>query len=451
MPTIIKETLDPLNATIRINISNQDYEPVVNDSLKKLSKKADVKGFRKGMVPVGHIKKLYGNEILADELNKIINQELTKYLDENKIEILGSPLPRPDDENTQLNIYETKEYVFAYDLGLYPEFELSLLSSNTSIDQYVVKAHEQAIQKEIERIQKRYGQMTNPEDGVAKGDVLFVKFTELDESGNVKEGGVENATPVNLEQFQEQLASDWLGKKPSDFFDVEIKKALLADAEDILHNFLNVKGHPPISEKFRITLEKINRNIPAELNQELFDKLFGEGKVQTPEALKEEVKKMIEDAYVKESNYLLNNHIVKYFLENTQFELPHDFLKRWIKVSNEQPVTDEQVEHDYDGFAKNLKWTIIVNKIRKENNIEVKPEDIKAQTLEVIRGYYGFPDNEESNKILSSLADEMMKKEDHIKRTYEELADKMALDFIKSKITLNPKEISVEEFADLIK
>ncbi|MDZ4845708.1 MAG: trigger factor [Chitinophagales bacterium] len=449
MATITQENIDAQNATVKIQLSTQDYEPLVSESLKKLSKKADVKGFRKGMVPVGHIKKLYGNEVLADELNNLINKELTKYLTDNKIEILGSPIPKLDDGQQELDIHSQKEYQFSYDLGLHPHFDVSALSDATKVNQYTVKTDEQAVEKEVERLRKRVGEMTNPEDGVAKDDILFVKFQELDEAGNVKEGGVENSTAVPLEKFEDKVADQLLGKKPGEYLDVEMMKALKADEEQIIHNYLKLTDHRHLNKTFRVHLTKINRAIPAEVNQVLFDKVFGEGAVKSVEEFREKLKSEIEKAYVQQGEQLLNRDIVNMFIENTNVNLPDAFLKRWIQVSSEKPVTMEQVEHDYNGFAKNLKWTLIVNKIKKENNLEVTPDEMKAHTIKVMGSYYGFPDNEETNKMLGALADDMLKKEEHAKRTYEELADKKVLDFMKSKITLTQKEISVEEFGKL--
>ncbi len=449
MATITQENIDAQNATVKIQLSTQDYEPLVSESLKKLSKKADVKGFRKGMVPVGHIKKLYGNEVLADELNNLINKELTKYLSDNKIEILGSPIPKLDDGQQELDINAQKEYQFSYDLGLHPHFEVSALSSDTKVSQYTLKIDEQAIDKEVERLRKRLGEMTNPEDGVVKEDVLFVKFQELDETGNVKEGGVENSIAVPLEKFTEQVAAQWLGKKPNDYLDVELMKALDADEEQIVHTYLKLHDHRHLNKTFRAHLVKINRPIPAEVNQALFDKVFGEGAVKSLEEFRGKLKGEIEKIYAKETEHLLNRDIVNAFIENTNVNLPDAFLKRWIQVSSEKPVTMEQVEHDYNGFAKNLKWTLIVNKIKKENNLEVTADEMKAHSIRVLGDYYGFPDNEESNKMLGAIADDMLKKEEHVKRTYEELADKKAIDFIKTKITLVPKEVTVEEFGKL--
>ncbi len=450
MVTITKETIDAQNATLKINVSPQDYEPLVSGSLKKLIKKAEIKGFRKGFVPVGHIKKLYGNEVLAEELNNLINKELTKYLTDNKIEILGSPLPHENGSKMQLEVNEQKNYEFAYDLGLNPMIEVMALSSETKIARYEVKIDEKAVDSEIERVQKRYGEMSNPDDGVAKDDILYVKFIELDESGNVKEGGVQNAAAVPLAKFEDKVSEQWIGKKSGEYLDVELMKSLKADEEDIIHHYLKLQDHRHLNKTFRIQLEKINRIQPAEVNQQLFDKLFGEGNVKSVEEFRGKLKTELETAYRKESEHLLNRDIVNTFLEKTNVQLPDEFLKRWIQSSSDKPVTREQVEHDYTGFAKNLKWTLIVNKIKKENSLDVSADEMKAHTQQVIRNYYGLPDNEESNKMLGGMADEMLKKEEHVKRTYEELIDKKVLELIKSKVTIDAKEISIDEYNKLV-
>jgi len=449
MATITRETVDAQNATVKISITPQDYEPLVSESLKKLSKKAEIKGFRKGLVPVGHIKKLYGNEVLAEELHNLINKELTKYLTENKIEILGSPLPHENGGKQQLEINEKKSYEFAFDLGLNPMIEVTALNPETKVTRYIVKIDDKAIDKEIEYTRNRYGEMTNADDGLKKGDILFVQFIELDESGNVKEGGVQNSVPVPLSRFKDDVKEKWMGRKPGESIDVELMKSLDSDEEEIIHYYLNLKEHRVVNKIFRITLEKINRIHPAELNQQLFDKLFGEGQVKTVEELRERVKKELEEAYQKESEQLLNRHIVDTFIERTNVQLPDEFLKRWLQHSSEKPIAREQVEHEYSGFARSLKWSLISNKIKKDNNIAVTADDMKAHTQQIIRNYYGLPDNDDSNRMLAGLADEMLKKEDHVKRAYEELSDRKILEFIKSKITLIDKEVTAEEFGKL--
>lgn len=450
MMTITKEEIDTQNATLKINVTPQDYEPLVTNSLKKLSKKADIKGFRKGFVPVGHIKKLYGNEVLAEELNNLINKELTKYLSESKIEILGSPLPHANGEKLQLDVNEQKNYEFFYDLGINPQIEVKALSPETKITQYEVEIDSKAIDTESESVQKRYGEMSNPEDGVVEGDILYVKFMELDENGNLKEGGVENTIAVPLTKFEDKIAEQWMGKKRGEHLDIELMKSLKADEEEIIHHYLKLHGHQHLNITFRIHLEKINRITPAEINQQLFDKLFGEDTVKSEEEFREKLKKELEAAYKKECEHLLNRDTVNVFLEKTNVQLPDKFLKRWIQSSSEKPVTSEQVEHDYSGFAKNLKWSLIVSKIKKDNNIEVSAEEMKSHTQETIRNYYKMEETEETKKMLDGLADNMLKKEDHVKRTHEELLDKKVLELIKSKITLVNKKVKSEEFKKLI-
>ncbi|HXH17817.1 MAG TPA: trigger factor [Chitinophagales bacterium] len=449
MVSITKETIDAQNAILKINIPPQDYEKLVNESLKKLSKKAEIKGFRKGFVPVGHIKKLYGNDVLAEELNNLINKELTKYLTDNKIEILGSPLPHANGEKQQLDVNERKSYEFVYDLGLNPMIEVTALNPDTKITRYEVKIDDMAVNKEIENVQRKYGEMTNPDDGVIKGDILYVKFIELDEQGNIKEGGVQHSIAVPLSRFEDNIAEQWLGKKPNEYLDVELMKSLKADVEEIIHHYLKLQEHPHLNKIFRIRLEKINRIVPAEVNQQLFDKLFGEGVINTEEEFREKLKGELENYYKAQSEQLLNHDIIDTFLEKTNVPLPDEFLKRWIQYSSDKPVTREQVEHDYGRFAQNLKWMLIANKIKKDNQLNVTDEEMKEHTTRLIRSYYGLEDTEENNRMLGGIADKMLEKEEHVKRTYEELTDKKVLEFIKSKVTLVTKEVSSEEFAKL--
>lgn len=444
--TITKETVDAQNATVKISITPQDYEPLVSESLKKLSKKVEIKGFRKGFVPLGHIRKLYGNEVLAEELNNLINKELTKYLTENNIEILGSPLPHRNGEQTRLDISEHKSYEFCFDLGLNPVIEITALNPETKITRYKVIIDDEAVDKEVNYWQKRHGQMTNPEDGVVDGDILLVKFIELDEGGNVKEGGVQNSVPVPLTRFKDPVKEYWMGKKPGESIDVELLSSLDADEEGIIHYYLKLKEHRHLNKNFRVVLEKINRIIPAEINQALFDQVFGQGQVKSADEFRQRVKRELEQAYQGESLRLLNRCIADALVEKTSVPLPDEFLKRWLQHNSEKPLTREQVEHDYDSFSKKLKWALIASKIKKDNKLEVSADDMKIRTQQIIRSYYKLEDNEATNKMIAGIADEMLKKEEHVKRTYDELADRKVLDFIKSQVTLVDKDVTVEEF-----
>ncbi|GIV33490.1 MAG: peptidylprolyl isomerase [Chitinophagales bacterium] len=449
MATITQETIDSQNAVLKIKVTPQDYEPLLNEALRKLSKKIELKGFRRGFVPVGHVRKLYGNEVLAEELNNLINREISRYLAENKVEILGQPLPHPNGDKIQLDINEKKEYEFAYDLGLNPMFELTALVPETQVTRYEVVIDDKLIDKEISALQKRYGEVTNPEDGVQPEDTLVIKFAELNDALQVKENGVQSVRPVPLSRFSEPLREQWIGKKPGEYLDVELMHALQAEEEEIIHHYLQLKEHRPLEKHFRLQLEKIIRIKPAELNQEFFDKVFGKERVTSVEAFRDELRKELQEAFATDAGHLLNKKIVETLLAKTYMQLPDAFLKRWLRASSENPLTDADLEREYPEFAKSLKWTLIRGRIAKDNNLVVSREEIKAYLESSIRNYYHAADSEENNKLISDLALEMMKNEEHLRRATEAIVDQKVMEFIKSKISIVQQQITAEEFNKL--
>lgn len=451
---ITKEQIDDLNAVLTINIDTADYQPKIETALKTLGKKVDLKGFRKGMVPAGLVKKMYGNQVLAEELDKLINESLNNYFKENELQVLGNPMPK-EGKQQNIDINAPTSYEFVYDLGLAPKIDLgSYLGKKTTLTQYQIKPSAADLDKETENLRKRFGKVTTPDVPAVEDDVVYAQFQELDEAGNVKEGGVDHSSAFAVDMVTDKTAHDKLvGLKPGESVEVDIFAMMDKDRNDIAKQLLGLDAAAAekVGDIFKLTLVRINRTAPADMDQEFFDKVFGKDEVKTEEEFRTKLEAEYTKAFANEGKRQFAQDLVEDFTESLNINLPDEFLKRWLLVSNEKPITPEQVEEGYPDFARNLKWQLIVNNISKDNEaVKVTPEDIKAETkagiIQQFGQMQGFAMDDEQ---LNDWANEMMANKEHVQRTYEYLTEQKLIEYIKDKITVNEKEITLDDFKNL--
>ena len=446
---ISQEKIDNLNAVVTINIKPEDYQPRVDKAIKDHAKKAKIPGFRPGMVPPSHIKKMYGKSILVDEVNNLLSDSLNNYIDEQKLQVLGQPLPKSDDK--EYNWDFSDDFVFNYELGLAPEFDIDF-SSNDKVTEYVIKPDPETLAARITNIRKSYGKMTNP-DVSADGDVLYADLVQLSPDGSVFEGGISNTTSVRLDQVQNaEIKKSLIGLKKGDVVTLDIQKAYDEDAVRIAAILkIDEATATDLRSNFQLTVKNVNRLEESDLNQEFFDKLFGEGIVTTEEGFRDEITKEIEAMFAQDSDRKLQNDLYKLAIEKAQFQLPDEFLKRWLKVTNEK-LTDEELAGGYEDFAKNLKWTLIENKVITDNKIEIKYEEVfaaaKARLDAQFRMYSPQPLNEEQ---LAQYTVQFLQNKEQANKIFEEVKALKVLDHLKSIVTLDKIEITDKKFAELEK
>jgi len=445
---ITQEKIDSLNSIVTIKIQPEDYQPKVDKAIKENAKKAKIAGFRPGMVPPAHIKKMYGKSILVDTINNLLSDSLNNYITENKIEVLGQPLPKIDD-NTNLNWDFAENFEFNYEVGLAPEFEVNF-SSADKLTQYEIKVDDETLAARIKNIRRSYGKMTNP-DVSADDDVLYSELKQLSPDGSVFEGGISNTTSVRLDQIKdEKIKKSLIGLKKEDVLSFDIQKAFDNDAAKVA-GLLNIEEEEAadLKSKFQLTVKNVNRLEESDLNQEFFDKLFGAGVVTTEEEFKAKITEEVEAMSAQDAERRLQNDLYNYALNKIQFDLPDEFLKRWLKATNEK-LTDEELDKDYDNFAKNLKWTLIENKIIKENSIEIKYEDVfelAKQRLDAqFRMYSPQPLAEEQ---LAQYTVQYLQNKENGNKIFEEVKAVKTLDFLKGIVTLDKKQINHDEFSKL--
>jgi len=446
---ITQEKTGNLNAVVKIKIAPADYTGKVDKAIKDQAKKAQLPGFRKGMVPASHIKRMYGKSILVEEVNNLLNDTLSNYIAEQKLEILGQPLPKMDDER-EFKWDNTDDFEFDYELGLAPAFDVNI-SSKDKFTQYIIKADKETLEERIKNIRRSYGKMSNPEAS-AEGDVLYAELVQLGADGSVFEGGITNTATLRLDQVTDKkILKSLVGLKKDDVVTIDIQKAF-GDAA-ITAKALNISEEDAaeLKSNFQLTVKNVNRLEESDLNQEFFDKLFGEGTVTDEAGFREKITEEIESMFKQDAERQLSNDIYEQLLTKHNFELPDEFLRRWLKATNEK-LTDEELAEGYDDFAKNLKWTLIENKIIKDNNIEIKYEDVvaaaKAKLDAQFRMYSPSPLPEDQ---LAQYAVQFLQEKENANRTFEEVKALKTFEQIKTIVTLEDKAIDYDKFIELNK
>ncbi|MCF6167208.1 trigger factor [Lutibacter sp.] len=432
---ITKENIDALNAVVKVEISAADYQDKVATILKDYRKKADIPGFRKGQVPMGMVKKQYGKSVMIDEVNKLLQESLNNFLVEEKLDILGNPLPKMKDDFS----WEAEDYLFEFELGLAPQFEVNL-DAKKKITQYNIIADEELLEKEVENIQKRYGKIISKpvvEEGVNITGTFVNEEKEINKKSTIELASIKGK--ANQKKFIGKKVGDVIELKTKGLFDDDHKlMGALGLDHDAIHGL-------DISVTF--TIEEINKTELAEVNQELFDKVFGPGVVKSKEELVAKIKEDAEKQFQTQADQQLLNDVTEYLVENTKFELPAEFLKKWLAVAGEKPMTSEQAEEEFEKSEKALRYQLIEGKVLKENNIKIDFEELKEFAKGFVKAQmaqYGQLNPEE--KELDDIVQRVLSNQDEAKRLQEQLVSQKLLSFYKENITFKVKEVNYEKF-----
>ncbi|MGD1947960.1 MAG: trigger factor [Croceivirga sp.] len=432
---ISKEQIDNLNAVVKVAITKEDYEEKVNDILKNYRKQANIPGFRKGQVPMGLIKKQYGKAVLVDEVNKLIQDNLNKYLTEEKLDVLGNPLPKPQEDFD----WNTEDFDFEFELGLAPDFEVKL-KTKKSVTRYKIEADKKMVNEQVERLQKQYGKI------ISKPEVT--KTAEVNGTFLDTAHAIDHKTTVEITKIKSKKAIDlFVGKKVGETITLKTKGLFKEDY--LLSSSLGITADK--AEKLNIevdfTIQEINERQPAELNQELFDKLFGEGEVKSEAEMKEKIKTDSEKQFEQQSDQKLLNDITERLIDETKFELPSEFLKKWIQVSGEKELSDIEAADEYEKSEKGLRYQLIEGKIIKENDLQVQFDELKEFAKGFIKSQmaqYGHMNPQEEE--LNNISTRVLSNQDEVKRLSEQLMSQKLLELYKEKANLKTKEISYENF-----
>ena len=426
---------DSLNSIITINLERSDFELKVESVLKNYRKTANIPGFRKGNVPMGMIKKQYESSITADEVNKILQENLEKYLKDEKIAILGNPLPVM---NKDLD-WKSNNLDFKFELGLSPKFEIDLKILNKVI-RYEILADDKMINDQLNNILKQYGKIVSKK--------IVEKENEITASFNSEENGIETTSTFTVENLKKKKNKDLiLGSKPGDtivfeakdlFEDSEKNQRILGISKEAV---LNLNG------KISIEIKEVNERILADLNQKLYDKIHEPGTVKSEKELKLKIAEGIERQLEQQSEQKMLNDVTEFLIKNLKFKLPEQFLVKWMQNSGKEPLTPKKAEEEYVKSEKGIRYQLIEGKIIVDNDLQIKIEELKGFAKEMIRTQmtqYGQPSPGEEE--MEGIINRILSNKEEGKRLQEQLMSKKLLNFYKENAPLKLKKINFESF-----
>ncbi|MBT8293218.1 MAG: trigger factor [Eudoraea sp.] len=432
---IQKEQIDELNAIVKVAITKDDYSDKVDKILKDYKKQANIPGFRKGQVPMGLIKKQYGKAVLVDEVNKLLQDNLNKYLTEEKLDVLGNPLPKQQDNFD----WEAEDFSFEFELGLAPNFEVSL-KTKKPVTHYKIVADKKMIDEQVERIRKQYGKLISKSE-VGKNYELTGTFSNEEEE-------IDNKSTLEMSKLKNKKAiNSLIGKKAGD--SVILKTKGLFEEDYLLSGALGIQRDQ--AEKLNIevifTIEEINERESADLDQDLFDKLFGKDVIKSEKDLRDRIKEDSEKQFEQQADQKLLNDITERLIETIKFDLPAGFLKKWIQTTGEKSLTEEEANDEYEKSEKGLRYQLIEGKIIKDNGIEIQFDELKEFAKGFIKSQmaqYGQLNPQEEE--LDTIATRVLSNQEEVKRLSEQLMSQKLLTLYKEKANLKKKEVTYDNF-----
>ena len=436
-----------LSAILTVKISEADYSEKVENKLKDYRKNASIPGFRPGKVPAGLVRKQYGKSLLIDEVNTILQDAVYTHIKEEDLDILGNPLPI---EQTDIDWDNEKDFSFEFELGLSPVFDLAV-DKKIKVPYLKIVADKKMVDKYVEDYAKRYGKMSQPET-IVDDSILKAQFVEVDKKGQEVEGGINAAASIATDSIEDKKTmKSLLGSKRGDKLTIDVSK-VFKDGFN-LANLLSVEAVELESSTnlFEIEIQEISKIEAAELNQELFDKIFGEGAVDSEEAFREKIKADAEQMFIGESKRKFYDDIKAIVLKKTKFDLPKEFLTKWIQTAGEKPMTKEEAEKQYPEMEESMKWQLIENKVLKENDLQVTHEELKDFTKAMVAqqmAQYGQSPQEEE---LESIAARVLENGEEAQRMSDQVFSDKLLNFFMENVKLDEKEVSFDDFVKSLK
>ncbi len=446
---IIQEKKNELEAVIRIKISEEDYKEKVEKGLKEAQKSAKIAGFRPGKAPMGMIKKMYEKSVRADEINKLLVDSVYDFIKENNLNIIGSPIPVLEDA-AKIDWENQKEFEMSYDIGFAPEVNIQI-DEKIKVDYYNVKATDKIIEEQVIELRKRYGKIMNPEVATSE-DVLFGEFVEMDTEDVEKENAHKHKSNLFVQYLKdEELKTKFVGFKQGDSL-VFNPLAATGNETETAH-MLGVKKEQlgKLNSKFKFTVESVSRVEPAEMNEEFFNKIAAGKDIKDETAFKSFIASQIEQQFQIDSDKHFKNDAIKKIIEKAKLTIPENFMKKWLIANNKNEVTKEQIDKEFESYADSFRWQFIENHIIKENNVEVKEEEIKNHLSDYFRTQmrqYGQDNLDDA--VIDDFVKNILKKEDEARKVFERLMDDKILDLFKTKLKLNKIDISFDDFIKLV-
>lgn len=444
MATVTQQEVSPLHKHLNITINKEDYLPSFEKSLKDYSKKANIPGFRKGMVPTGLIKKMYGNSLFVDEVLRTVDRQVNDYIVNEKLDIFAQPLP-VEFNVAQLDVNRPENYSFTFEVGMKPDFELPDLAKEP-VTRYRVQVTDEMVNEEVERLRTRYGNMSEPEAVSSDDNVLNVTFVETDADGNEIDGGIRKDNSLLVKYFNESTRPSLIGKKKDDTVQVKLDEAFDEKEKEWILNDLGLDS--ATDKHFKLLITKVGLVEPRELNEDFFAQLFPKDEVKTEADFREKLKSELQAQWDNESRNQLHHQLYHTLLEHTQIDFPAEFLKRWLKTQGQegQQKSDEEVAAEFPTFINQLKWTLITDKLARENNIKVEQEDLRQFAKQQLLGYMGMGALDEEQDWVRDYIDRMMKDRKYVEDAYNRLQTQKLFEFVETQVNAVETPISKEEF-----
>ncbi len=446
---ITKEILDEQNATLKVRIEEKDYNDRVEKVLKDYRRKVTLNGFRPGKVPAGLVRKMYRTPVMVEEINKLVSESVQNYLKEENIRILGEPLPSENQER-EIDWEKQTEFEFEFDLGLAPELDITL-GPRDKIPFYEIQIDKKMIEETKDSYAGRMGQMI-PVEQVGGTETLKGDFIQIDTEGNPVEGGIRSYDAYfSLEVIRdEKIKNSFIARQAGESIDLNVRNAFPNETEIASLLKIDKSAVPEIAPNFRFTVKEISIFRKAEINQELFDRLYGKDVVKSIGEFEDRISEDLKKGLARDSEYRFTLDVKSAMLKKYKIRLPEKFLKRWLALVNEDKFTAEQIEEDFPKFEDDLKWQLIRDQIVRDREVKVEAEEIKAAAKETALQQfrqYGMMNVPDEN--LASYATEMLKKEEERRRIVERILDRKVMDHIRSQIKLDNKQITLEKFNKL--
>ncbi len=434
------EKSNSTNALLKVALTQADYQPKVDKKIKEYSQKVVMKGFRPGKVPTGLVQKLYGKGFIVEEVNHLLGHAINDYIRDNKLPVVGDPLP--NQSQNEIDFDTQKEFEFEYDLGLASDFDVDFASLPT-VTAYEIQATEEDVNKTIEDLKVRFGGHDHAEE-VAEGDLVY---------GQLIQGDYKEKTGIPTKQLTEEALKLFVGAKKGEGLTFDIQQLFKEPRSLELATSKNAEEAQAMQGEYSFEIEDITRHKEAELDQEFFDKVLGAGKVSSEEEFRAELTSIIQDNYRREADFLLKDDLQKMLLDNISIELPDDFLKRWLKQANEEKFSDEDIEKDYDKFAKDLRWTLIRNRVAEAANVNVAAEEIEATAESMIRAQFGMygGDNGGMDDIIKRVAQNYLKEKngDNYRNVFNRVYVDKVMNVIQQQAKVEMKPVEADEFKKL--
>ena len=426
---------------IKITLKEGDYQPQVEEKIKDYSRKANIKGFRPGKVPFNYIRKLYGKSILVDEINQILSNSVTQYIKENKIKIIGEPLPNQD-KSKEIDWDNQKDFDFEYNIGMAGDFDYDL-SSEVKVTAYDIYVDDETLSKTVENLKMQHGTMTNP-DISEEGDALF---------GTLAQEEFTKDLLIETSDIDKSTAEKFIGLKSGDAVTFDLHQAF-SDSHKLSQLLgMSEDETKSLSGDFEFTVKNVNRKVPAVLDKAFFDRIFTSGDVNSEQEFLDKIRSSIEDNYSKETKSFLEHTIENKLIDSTKIDLPDEFLKKWLMASGEGKITEEQIKEGYHAYTKDIKWSLIRNKIIEDLEVKIESEDVLETTRKVIReqfAHLGLGSQLEDN--LDAFIDNYLKGDDgsNYSKMYSQTISDKLMAIIKEKISITREKVDVEKFNELV-